>query len=327
MSALGLGLAALFCLLASGFYSGSEMGMYSLNRIRARLRAGNGEPSARLLLGLASERQETVLAILLWQNVCGYLLTVTTAAWLSSTFTDTRHVEFYSAAILSPLIFVFGDVVPKNWFQASSDRLMYAAAWILRPSVLAFRYTGILWVLQRLSRLAAKLVGEDSDADWLGQRGEIVGLLREGAAEGVLTEEQTEIVERVMRLSSVRVGEIMIPARRVVALPIDANRALFEHVVRTSNYSRMPVIGRDRRSVVGIVNVYEVLADEEKGGIDKWVRSTLTLSASETAAGALVQLQRARATMAIVADRQRGFVGILTLKDVVEEIFGELAAW
>ncbi len=320
--------AGILCLLGSGFYSGCEMGMYALNKVRARLRADAGESQAKLLVDLSARQQETVLSILLWQNVCGYLLTVCTSAWLLRVAgAESSRVEFYSAAILSPLIFVFGDVVPKNWFQVEADRLMYHAARLLRPSVLVFRYTGLLWVLERVSKVIARLLGDRTAENWLSQRAEIVGLLREGAAEGVLTEEQTQIIERVMRLSSIRVGEIMIPRRRVATVPIDASRSLFEVIVRTHNFSRLPVIGRDGRNPMGIVNVYEVLADEERGGAEKWLRPALSIPASESAANALVRLQQARATMALITDPRKGFVGIITLKDVVEEIFGELHAW
>ena len=321
--------AAIFFVLASGFYSGSEMGLYCLNRIRLRLRAERGEArSARSLLRIANRQQETVLAILLGTNLANYLLTVATAALLAGAFNiRPSRVEFYTAAILSPLIFVIGDVVPKNWFQMEADRLMYKCASLLRASVMFFRATGILWLLHGATRIVARLAGHDEREDWHGPRAEVVGLLREGAAEGALTEEQTRIVERVMNLSGIDVGSIMVPRRRVATVPIDATRHVFEQIVRGHNYSRMPVISRDRKTIVGIVNVYDVLADETGAGVEAWLQEPLAIRARDSAASALVHLQRARATMAIVTDPRRGFVGIVTLKDVVEEIFGELPAW
>lgn len=322
-------MVAIFFVLAGGFYSGSEMGLYCLNRVRLRLRAERGETrSAQSLLRIASRQQETVLGILLGTNLSNYLLTVATVALLAGTFNiQPNRVEFYAAAILSPLIFVIGDVVPKNWFQIEADRLMYKSASLLRASVVLFRATGILWLLHGMTRIGARLAGHDEREDWHGPRAEVVGLLREGAAEGALTEEQARIVERVMNLSSIRVGSIMVPRQRVATAPIDASRRAFEQIVRGHNYSRMPVITRDRKTIVGIVNVYDVLADERGAGVKAWMQEPLTIRARDSAASALVHLQRARATMAVVTDPRRGFVGIVTLKDVVEEIFGELPAW
>ncbi len=321
--------AAIFLTIASGFYSGSEMGLYCLNRVRLRLRAEReGAREARSLLRLAQRQRETVLGILLGTNLANYLLTVATAALLAHTFgIQPTRVEFYTAAILSPIIFVIGDVVPKNWFQIEADRLMSRSAPLLRASVAFFRATGILRLLHGMTRVGARLGGHDARDDWGEPRAEVIGLLREGAAGGALTEEQARIVERVMNLSSVRVGSIMIPRRNVATVPIDAGRPLFEQIVRGHNYSRMPVIARDRKAVAGIVNVHDILADESGSGIESWMQKPVTIRADDSAASALVHLQRAQATMAIVTDPRHGFVGMVTLKDVVEEIFGELPAW
>lgn len=322
-------LAAAGCTIASGFYSGSEMGLYCLNRIRLRLRAEQGrDRRASILLGLAQRQQETVLAILLGTNLANYLAAVAVSALLVRAFgLHGNRVEVYTALILSPLIFVLGDVVPKNWFQIDADRLMQRSALVLQASVALFRVTGLLWLLHGMTRLGASLAGFGQRDEWRGPRGEVLGLLREGAAEGALTQEQARMVERVMNLSSVRVGSIMIPRRRVAAVSVDTDRLTFLRLAREHHYSRMPVLDRDRRRVLGIVKVADVLADETAGSVLAWTQPPVTLLASDSASSALVQLQRAQATMAIVTDPRHGFVGIVTLKDVVEEIFGELPAW
>ncbi|NLE57893.1 MAG: CBS domain-containing protein [Planctomycetes bacterium] len=239
---------------------------------------------------------------------------------------QSASIEFYSAAVLSPLTFVFGDVVPKNWFRAEADRLMYRSARFLKSVVTLLRMTGILWVLSRLTRVSAWLAGREQDNRMRGPRGEVLGLLREGAAEGALTTEQAEIVERVMNLSSVRVGSIMIPRRRVASVPITANRSQFLREVRGHSYSRMPVVERDGKTVSGIISVCDVLANDTEAGIQTFMRPPIVLQAQDSAARAIIQLRKANETMAMVNDPRRGFVGIITLKDVIEEIFGELPA-
>lgn len=326
MMTLAIGLIAVFCLLAAGFYSGCEMGLYCINRIRLRLRAEQPHATrARLLLRLAQLQEDSVLSVLLWQNIAGYLLTVAATSFIGRIgSTDPRHVEFYAAAILSPLAFAFGDVVPKNWFQIEADRLMYRAARILYYSVALIRWTGIVWLLKQVPRLAARFAPEEQRRQLAGPRGEVVGLLREGIAEGMLTEEQTQIVERVLSLSTIRVGSLMIPRANVLTVPIDASEELFRHVVRRHPFTHLPVLGDDRRVVVGVVNVNEVLADEAGYSLQRHLKPPIDVHAGESAAKALVQLQRADVTLAIVVAPRRGFVGIITLTDIVEEIFGEL---
>lgn len=325
----GWAFIALFFLLAAGYYSGAEMGLYSLNRLRLRLSAGrSSDPRARALLELSEHRERTVLAILLTQNVMNYLLTVATISLIvEATGMAEGSADIYAAIVLSPLTFVFGDVVPKNWFQLQANRLLYPTVLLVQACVAIFKYTGVLWLLESLTRLLAELTGQEDQTQWRGARGEVIGLLRETAATGTLTEEQTRMMERVMNLSSIHVGSIMIPRRHVVDLPAAADRATFERIVERYNYSRLPVLSADRREVVGVVNVYDVLADPSGGPLQGWIQKPLHVRADASATQAMLELRKAHEPMGIVIDRRRGYVGILTLKDLVEEIFGELAAW
>lgn len=320
---------AMVFLLGLGFFSATEMGFYSLNRLRLRLRAGRpGDRLAHMLLDLTAHRERSILAVLLTQNVMNYLLTVATVALIIElTGVGGHRADIYAAIVLSPIVFVFGDVVPKNWFHSQANRFMYPAAPVVKASVTILRYTGILWIPQSITRLIARLTGQESGETWGGPRGEIAALLYETAATGTLTEEQARMVERVMNLASVRLGSIMIPREHAVTLPAEADRAAFERIVRKHNYSRLPVLAADGRTVIGVVNVYDVLADQTGGPISNWFRPAVTLPARATAPEALLELRQAREPIGIVVDPRRGFVGIVTLKDLVEEIFGELTAW
>ena len=181
MTTLALGLAAVAFLLVAGFFSGCEMGLYCVNRIRLRLRAENA-PQARLLLRLTEQQEQSVLSILLWQSVAGYLLTLVATAWLTRVeAVGPAHIEFYAAAMLSPLAFAF-DVVPKNWFRIEADRLMYRAARGLYAGVAVMRVTGVIWLLEQALRLIVRLIAPGNREQWKGPRGEVIGLLREGAA-------------------------------------------------------------------------------------------------------------------------------------------------
>lgn len=329
MIALLLGTFATAVTLAiSGFFSGVEMGLYCVNRVRLRLRAERPEAlDARALIDLTGRQDESILGIVLGNNLANYLLTVAATFLMACGIgVESSKVEFYTAAMLSPLGFVFADVVPKNWFRAEADRLMYRCARPLRAMILVLRQTGILWLLGQVTRFSIWLSGHEAESRMHGPRREVLGLLREGAAEGALTTEQAEIVERVMNLSSVRVGSIMIPRRRVASVPITANRSQFLRAVRSHSYSRMPVVDRDGKTVSGIVSVCDVLADDTDASVSNFMHPPIALQAQDSAARAIIQLQRANETMAVVNDPRRGFVGIITLKDVIEEIFGELPA-
>lgn len=327
---IGLSLtAALLFLLASGFYSGTEMGLYRANRVRIQLEADHRPRSrAGTLSRLIKNPQETVLAIVLGTNVANYLLTVSAAEVAGRMFTiEPTRADFYVPLMLAPLVFVFGDVVPKNWFQADANRLMMWAAPLLRVTHMVFKWTGVLWLLRSLTRLLLRWTGYRWEEAWTNPRIEVVGLLQEGGAYGALTLEQTRIIDRVMNLANVHVGSIMVPRRKVATIPATVTAEQFRSVVQARPYSRLPVVGKEPRRILGVVTVHHVLADEEGFSIERHLRPPLHVSANTSTAAALLKLQQAEAAMAIVTDPRRGWVGIITLKDVVEEIFGGLAAW
>jgi putative hemolysin len=119
----------------------------------------------------------------------------------------------------------------------------------------------------------------------------------------------------------------MIPRQRIAAAPLHLPRDEFLRIARMAHFSRLPVYRDDARRIVGIVNVYDVLTDRDRQPVAAHVRPPLVFSPQVSVAAALPRMQRARQAMAIVEDGAGHCLGILTVKDLVEEIVGELEAW
>jgi len=130
-----------------------------------------------------------------------------------------------------------------------------------------------------------------------------------------------------LNLSAVRAADVMIPRDRVAMVPLEIGRDDFLRVARMAHFSRLPVYRGDSRQVVGIVNVYDVLTDREDRPVAAHVRVPVTFVEGTSVAAALLELQGSRETMAMVEDGEGRCVGLLTLKDLVEEIVGDLEAW
>ncbi|HSW46471.1 MAG TPA: CNNM domain-containing protein [Phycisphaerae bacterium] len=329
MSATFWLVACVVLLLGSGFFSGTEMGLYCVNRLRIRLQAErHPRAQSRALWWLIRHPQDTVMTILVGNNLVNYLLTVSASALaLDVLRLSPTGTKVFMVAVLSPLVFVFGDVVPKNLFHLEAERLMNRCSLTLGGCVIVLRYTGMLWMLRQVNRLVTRITGHGTMRDLDTPRAEVLGLLREGGAHGALTAEQAEIIERVMNLSEISVGSIMVPQRKVVTVSIDADRSTVDRIIELCSYSRLPVLSRDHRSIIGIIDIHDILVADPREPLERFIQPVITLPADESATAALVRLQQAEAPMAIVTDSHHGPVGIVTLKDVVEEIFGELLAW
>jgi len=315
--------------LASGFYSGCETGMYCLNRIRLRLRADSGERRARRLQHLLRDEQNLLAVALVGTNAANYVATAVVARlFAEATGFGDRPIELLTAAAVTPTLFVFGEVVPKNLFQRAANKLMYSAAPGLALSETILRVTGISRLLKMLARcLVARIQPGQLHPHLLHPRHEVVALLREGLAEGIMTSQQSELIDRVMNLLTVHVRSVMTVRHRMVTVRANASRDEFVRLVRQHNYSRLPVYQDDPARIVGIVSVLDVLAGPPDAPLTTFMREPLTLRPDEPVPSALLRMRQARCAMAIVTDASGRCLGLATVKDLVEQIVGNLPAW
>lgn len=316
-------------LAASAFFSGAETGVYCVDRVRLRVRADRGDARAKRLARLMDRREDLVITTLIGTNVADYFATVCVTALILRSAISEELAEVYATAILTPLILVFGGVLPKDWFQREADHLMYVAVVPLGLLRRAAAGLGLIALLRGLTRGLTRWIdpARATRDEELLPRVRMHRLLHEGAASGGLSKFQRDTIERVMRLSQVRVADVMAPRKRAATVSIDLPREDLLRIAYMAHFSRLPVYEKDPRRIVGVVNVYHVLMDDEPRPIREYVQEAITLRADDTVPNALIRLQKAQNVMAIITDPRGEFVGLLTMKDLAEEIVGELEAW
>jgi len=327
--------AAIVGALVAGLANGAETGLYRLNRIRLRLRADSGDPRAKILQHLLGDLRGMIIVMLIGTNAGAFLTTamatimVASSGWVS---TDTG-VELATTLIVAPLLFVFADVVPKSIFAVEADHWLYLLARPLSWCYAALRRTGVVGALNGLSNLILRAANrqEAEGADPFHPRQRLRAVLSESAAEGVISGYQHELVTKVLALHEKLVRDVMIPMSRVAAVPVETDRPGFLEHMRRHAYSRLPVWQGRRENVVGIVHVNDVLAERADGSpLDLAAvmsREFVSVPVDMTLSQAIFRMRKARAAMAIVRDEKGRAAGIITIKDLVEEIVGELAAW
>lgn len=316
-------------LAGSAFFSGAETGTYCLNRVRLRVASERGQPGARTVSKLMQKPEQLVITTLLGTNVCDYVVTGCLTALLLRTAATPASVELYVTLIAAPVIMVFGGIIPKDWFRREADRLMVALGPLLAVALRITQATGMIWLLQIWTRLVGRIV-DPSDAvpdEEVLPRARATRMLQEGALRGGLTPTQREMMNRVLSVSSMVVGSVMVPRQRSAMVSETITRDDFLRVARMAHFSRIPVYRGDPRRVVGIVNVFDVLTDEAQRSIRDAMWPPLFIKASDPVPAAIVRMQGSRQAMAIVTDATGHCVGLCTMKDLVEEIVGDLEAW
>ena len=318
---LGVGLGAL--------YAGLETGIYVLNKIRLDLRAEAGSAPARILHRHLGDSDNLLAVLLVGTNVCGYVTTFAISAMFVLAGAAQR-AEWYTLAVATPLMFLFRESVPKNVFQRLAERLVYRFAWLLAVSSAVFNLIGLAPLVRGFSRLVMRLLPFDRRRR--GRHQGLDAIMAEGAACGLLTHFQSLMAYRVMNIADVRLAQVMTPMPRVVSASRDVTAQEFLSLLRGHDYRRVPLLDRHGQ-VVGIVDIYDVLTDADRvdpadpaDPAEKMV-PPFVLAADMTVTDALYRMQRAHAAMAIVRDKADKHLGLVTVKDLVEEIVGELSEW
>jgi putative hemolysin len=307
-------------------YSGLEIGCYRLNEVRLRLEAERRGGWWRRLLELTRRRDRLICILLIGNSVADYVATVAATVLLTGAGFSTGKAETYDILLLAPALFVFGEMIPKSLFQARPDALTVRWTWLLEASRIVFTYMGLVGAVQWATNGILWLFGHRGEtAEVLAPRERIRAILMDHAASGLLSPIQYEVAHNVMNIRAVRTRQAMTPIAQAAMIDETADRAIVEEAAAGNEFARLLVHAPgDRRRIVGFINVVEVLLNEELiEGLRRFIHPVVHLDADRFVSASLVTMREARCPLGVVYDGRGRPVGIVTLKDLAEEIVGE----
>jgi len=304
-----------------GLLAGSETGLYCVNRVRLRCRAARGDRAAVRLQYLQEDTGKTITAILIGNNAAYFVTTMILTRFLASS--GVPEPEFAAALILAPVLFIFAESLPKSVFQQKAEVLAYR----VHSVIVALRYLfyPVIIILTGITSFVAFFFRKHARPSETPFTRQGVRYFFRGG-QGAITPYLGQITENIMSLHLSTVADAMIPLDRVASVEIGIGNKALEQVMRAARFSRLPVYEGSPDNIVGILNCFDYLYEtEHREGIRHLVRPTAFFERATPIPAALNRMQSARRPMAIVTDGRRRAVGIVALKDLVEEIVGELA--
>lgn len=312
----------------SALCSGLEVGLYSANRVRVQVEgAKKSGVRARRLQKLLDETVPSLTALLVWNNIFNYAGTFALTTLVALAGLSDLQMILVQVAVLTPVLLVFAESTPKEVFRANADVLMprFAIGLIALRTVVT--WIPIVSVLGWLAESASKLVGVGSLGSLGDARESVAELLKFGS--GTMSEAQVTLIDRALQLEHTKVQSEMIPIGLVRSLRAGWTIGRARAAVRGHPYSRFPVIGKDG-SVVGIVHAIDLytheLARVDDGLVDQLMDDPVTLSGQMSVETALRSINRSGGHLGVVRQGGRD-VGIVTRKDLVEPLVGELEEW
>lgn len=317
--------------LGQALFAGLETGLYTVNRVRLRVRSSRKEKpdiAARMLAGEVAILPTVLPALLIGYNLTGALASYGLTVLLTDQGLGRWSLLVVNLLVVTPVMFVVADMLPKELFRADADRLMYRAAWMLRGWRLLLTYSGVLpavqWLAHGLARLLVKKASPEAVGTEMEQtRGHIHALLKEGASHGVMSEAQLTLVDRAFGLRESDVSDEMIPWSRCRVIQRSWTREGVLAFIAKHPYSRFPVADGSR--LVGVVEHTDICLSQGQP-VEQLMRPAVRLAASVPVRDAMKTLMSEGERMAVVVENGRP-IGLVTMKDLVEPLTGELRAW
>jgi putative hemolysin len=320
--------AACFLLL-SGFFSGLETGIYVLDPLRYHVRLKQGEKEASLLESLLRRKSELVTSLLVGTNLSTFLATTFATKVTGYYYPDAGLVAsaLITTAYTTVAVILFAEMLPKNIYRKRANSMVYSSA---RPfyvfNILFFPLVKVLSVLTRAVSFVFRRHGT-LESEFLTRK-LVEFQLTEQRGGTALTDSQSKMVRNIMQLPAKSVMGAMIPLRDTVMVGESAGREKVLDLVRKYRFSRMPVYRKKRSDIIGVLNAFDIFYESGDGEeLGSLVRSLPSLPRSARIDEALVMLRAARQPMGLVVGPDKEPLGIVTVKDLLEEITGEIRAW
>ncbi|MCC5828144.1 MAG: DUF21 domain-containing protein [Phycisphaeraceae bacterium] len=314
-------------LVGSALYSGLETGSYTLSRVRLRLLEAEGDRRAIRLRRMIENPARLLAVLLIANNVTNYLGTAGVAVLLERGGLGAWQTVVVNALIMAPLLMIFGETLPKDLFSTYSDRLMRPFSGLLEATSRLLSWVGVVPLVMALSAGFARMVGVPPERSGMTPRRHMLLLMQEGLGAGVLRDEQTRLLRRAMNLGAQKVGQHAVTWDRVAKLRITDKVADAQRLCRETGHSRFPLLD-EQGQVLGVVNVFETLlaASQPSPPLVFFSRECERFDARLPLRNALRRLQRSPVHMAIVTNDDRP-VGVVTMKDLLETLAGEIHEW
>lgn len=314
-------------ILLNAFFSMAETALTAASRARMLSLEKDGDKAAKRVVALMENRERMIGAVLLGAN----FVTIAASAIAATIFTTITpaYGPLISTLVLTPLLLIFGEVLPKTWAITSADNLARIVAlpvtWMVR--VLSPIVTGVQWIVRNALRLMGVKVAEGVDV--LAAREEILGTVELHAEEGAVDNDVRDRLKGAFALGDLTVEDVMVHRKSMKT--IDATLPAREILAQAmaSSHTRLPVWRDNPENIVGVLHARDLLrAIAEKGRdglvIEDVLRPVWFVPETTWAEDQLAEFLKRREHFAIVVDEFGALEGLVTLEDIIEEIVGDI---
>ena len=307
----------------SAFFSSAETAFTTVNRVRMKALADEGNSRASAVLTVLDHYSKMLSTILIGNNIVNLTASSLTTILASKVFGS--YAVGIATGILTLTILIFGEIIPKNTAMIYSDKisLIYAKIILFLMKI----FTPVVFIIDRLSMGISRLLHIDmSKKGSVMTENELKTYVDVSHEDGVIESEEREIIYNIFDFSDAVAKDIMIPRIDMVSIGLDMGYEEVLNIFKEYMYTRLPVYENDKDNIVGLINIkdYILLSDKEHFQVKDILREAYYTYEYKKTADLMIEMREITANVAFVLNEYGATVGMITLEDLLEEIVGEI---
>ena len=307
-------------MVLSAMFSASETALTAANKIRLKNQAEEGDKRAEGALKLSENYDNTLSGLLISNNIVNTLsASLTTVVFTAILGEGGVGV---ATAIITVLLVVFGEVLPKTFAAGNAEKFIKITQKPLH--IIVFVLTPFIKILELLKNILMKNNGEDSPSF---TEQELISIVDEIEDEGVLEEDEADLVQSAIEFNDICADEILTPRVDICAIDKNSTKEQILQLFLQNNYSRMPVYENSIDRIIGFINQKDFFAAVIKGvqsPVESLIKPCRYVPPKQKIIDVMQLLQKDKVHMAVVTDEYGGTLGIVTLEDILEQLVGEI---
>ena len=313
----------------SAYFSASEIAFNSANKMRLRRAAEGGSKTAKIAFDITDKFQTALSAILIGNNLANIAVSTCTTLIILNLFKNeaVAIASTVSTILITVIILIFGEILPKVLAKQNADNVVRFIA--IPTRILTVILSPFVFIVMMLLFVLRKIWGKDrKDDDPTVTEEELVTIIDTIEEEGLINEEQGELLQSTLDFRDITVEKIMTPRIDMTAMDIDSDEEKISAMLSdNAQYSRLPVYADSIDNIIGILSLtryYKATLGDEKPDIRALLMKPCRIHKTMKLPAALAKLRDAKMHLAVVIDEFGGTLGVVTMEDILEELVGDI---
>lgn len=319
-----MGAVIILLVMCSAFFSSTETAYSSVSKVRLKNYADNGNKKAKKAYYISEHYDKALSTILVGNNIVN-IAASSLGTLLFVSFLGDASGTLVSTVVLTVVVLIFGEVMPKNIAKENSESFCMSSATVLL--VLMFIFTPVTYLLLQINKLVKKIADKSNKKEPTVTEDELKYIVESIEEEGVLEEQESELVQSALEFDEKTAYEILTPRVDMVAIDIDDDPDKIKKIILEERYSRIPVFKNNIDNIVGVIHTrdyLEIMLEEKNPDISKLIQPAYYIYRSKKLSSILADFKHKRLHIAVVTDDYGGTLGIVTMEDLLEQLVGDI---